>query len=83
MINTSSTKFLAQFVGGCEAKISYSYAVAIIEAEDVLWFQVAMVDAKVVAILDCIKQLKKYMLDQDVVAQVAAIVENLRDEIYD
>jgi len=81
MINASSTKLLAQFIGSCEAKISYGDAVAIIKAENVLWLQVAMVDAKAVAILNCVKQLQKYMPDQDVVAEVAAVVENLREQV--
>jgi hypothetical protein len=33
------------------------------------------------AILDCIEQLQKYMLDEGIIAQVPALVQNLGEQV--
>ena len=81
MIDTARSKFLAELLGGGKAKVSDGDSVTAIKAEDVLWLQVPVVDAQRMAILNCIEELQKHMLDEGIVAQVPALVQNLGEQV--
>lgn len=43
MVNTASAKLFADLIGGCKAKVCYGDLAAVVEAQNVFGFQVAMV----------------------------------------
>lgn len=68
------------FCGG-QTKVRNGKAQTVVEAENVLRLQVAVVDVERVAVLNCVEQLKEHILDELVIAEVSAIMENLSEEI--
>ena len=81
MIHAPGAELLTQLVSGRETKVGDSKAVAVVEAENVLWLEVAVIDTKAMAILNCVKQLQEDVFDQNVVAKIAAIMEDLREQV--
>jgi hypothetical protein len=68
VVDAASAKLLAKPLSGRQPKISDRNAKATIKAQNVLWLQVAVINTKTVAILDCIKQLQEDMLDKAVIS---------------
>lgn len=81
MIYTARTELLAKTLSGCEPKICDCDSKTVVEAEHVLWLQVAVINTEAMAILDCVKQLQKYMLDKIVVPQVPTAVQDLAEQV--
>ena len=81
VINATSAKFVAELVCGGKPKISDGNSEAIVIAENVLRLEVSVVNAETVAVFDCIEQLKENVLDERVVPEVTAAVQNLGKEV--
>ena len=77
MIDTASPELLADFVGRCEAEISDGDMETTVEAENILRFEIAMINTQRVTVLHCIEQLEKDPFDEIVVPEVAAVVKDL------
>lgn len=54
VIDTPCTELLAYFVSGCEAKVGDGNAKAIVEAENVLRLQVAVINTEAMTVLNCV-----------------------------
>jgi hypothetical protein len=81
VIHAACAKLFADFVRRCEAEICEGHPQPPVEAQHVLGLQVAVVNAEGVAILHCVQQLEEDMLDEDVVPEIAAIMEDLCEQI--
>lgn len=81
MVDRSGPELSAEFVGRGETKISDGHVKTVSLAKHVLWLQVAVVDAEVVAVLDRIEELEEHLLDQVVMTKVGAMVKDLGEEI--
>lgn len=81
MEHAARTKLLAEFICSSEAKVGDGDAVTAIEAEDILWLQITVIDTERMAVLDCFKELKEYVLDESVFPKVPTTVQNLREQI--
>lgn len=81
MIDTAGAELGAHLLSGSQTKVCDRESQSIIEAEDVLRLQVAMINIERVAVLDCIKQLKKDLPDQIVLTEISAVMKDLRKEI--
>jgi hypothetical protein len=77
MIDTSCAKLFANLVRRCEPEVSYGDMEAIVEAQDVLGFQITVINTQRMTIFHCIKQLEENPFDEIVVTEVAAIVKDL------
>ena len=81
MIHAASAKLVANFLSRSETKICDGHTEAIVEAKDVLGLQIPMINTQSMAIVNCVEQLKENILDEGVVSQIAAAMENLRKQI--
>ena len=81
MIHAASAKLVANFLSRSETKICDGHTEAIVEAKDVLGFQIPMINTQSMAIVSCIEQLKENILDETVVSKIATAMENVREQI--
>jgi len=81
MIHAASAKLVADFIGGSQTKIGDGDTEAIVEAEDVLGFEIPMINTQRVAVFHGVKHLQEDVLDESVVSEIPAIVEDLREEV--
>ena len=81
MINATSAKFLAKPICSGQAEIGDSHSESAVEAQHVLRFEVSMIYSERMAIFDGIKKLEEYMLNEMILSKVAAVVQDLREEI--
>lgn len=81
MIHAASAKLVANFLSRSETKICDGHTEAIVEAKDVLGFQIPMINTQSMAIVNCVEQLKENILYEGVVSKVATAMENLRKQI--
>ena len=63
-----------------ETKVCNGHTEAIVEAKDVLGFQIPMIDTQSMAIVNCVEQLKENMM-RSVVSKIATTMENFRKQI--
>lgn len=68
-------------IGGCQSKIRQLDAEAAVADEDILRFEVAVVDAERVAVLHCVQQLQKHPACQHVRTHVAAALRDARKQV--
>lgn len=57
MINAARAKLVTDFVSGGETEVGDGDAEAAVKTENILWFQVPVIDTEGVAVLNCVKQL--------------------------
>ena len=93
MIYTPRSEFFTPDFPSSEAKVgqSHSHLLGIpatsfdflvgIPTEDVLGLQVTMINIEGVAILNRVEQLKKDLLDEGVIAEIAPLVKNLGEKV--
>jgi hypothetical protein len=81
MVDAPCTELLAQLISSGEAKIGDGNAKAIVEAENILRLQVTVINTETMTILNCIEQLKEYVLNQSVVPEIAAAMQYLREQV--
>ena len=81
VVHAAGAELLAEPVCGREAKVGDGDAETAVEAEDVLWFKVAVVYAEGVAVFDGVEELEEDVLDEMVLAEVATVVEDLGEEV--
>ena len=81
MVDAACPELVAHAIGSSETEVGDGKAETVVEAEDILGLQVAVINIQGVAVLDRLEQLKKDLLDEFVVAQVAPLVENLGEEV--
>lgn len=81
MVNATGAELLAKPVCSGEAEIGDSNSESAVEAQHVLRFEVPMIYAQRMAIFDGIKKLKKYVFNKVILSEVAAVVQDLREEI--
>ena len=67
VVDATSAKFITEFVSCSEAEVGYCDPKAIVEAEDVLWLQVSVVNTERVAAFHCVEQLEEDVLDESIV----------------
>jgi hypothetical protein len=77
VIDTASPELFADFVGRCEPEVSDGDMETAIEAENILRFEIAMINTQRVTVLHCIEQLEKDPFDKIIVPEVAAVVKDL------
>ena len=68
MIHTASPELGAHPISGSQTKVRDGKAKAVVEAEDILWLQVAVINIEGMAVLHCVEQLKEHLSNQVVVA---------------
>jgi hypothetical protein len=71
MIRAASAELAANFLSRNETKICNGHTDTIVEANDVLGFQIPMIDTQSMAIVNCVEQLKGNILDEKVVSKMA------------
>lgn len=81
MIDTTSPEFRAHTFSGSQTKVRDGKAKTVLEAEDVLRLQVAVVDVQRMAVLNCIEQLKEDLPDKIVISEISSVMEDLREEV--
>ena len=81
MVDAARTELCAHPVGSGQTKVCDSEPQTVIKAENILWLEIAVINTERVAILNRIEQLKEYLLDQLVIAQVSTMLEDLGEEI--
>lgn len=81
MVNATSAKLLTKPVCSSEAEIGDSNSESAVETQHVLRFEVPMIYPQRMAIFDGIKKLEENVFDQVILTKVAAMVQDLREEI--
>lgn len=81
MIHAASAEFLADFLCRGQTKVGDSQAQTTVEAEDILWLQIAMVNAKRVTIFNGIQNLQKDVLDKAIVTKVSTLMQDLGKQV--
>ena len=81
MIHATSTELGAHLVCGSQTKVSDGETEAIVEAEDVLRLQVAVINIQRVAIVYCVEQLKENLPNEIIVSEILSVMEDLREKI--
>ena len=81
MVDATSAKLVAVLVGSSKTKVGDGDPETVIEAEDVLWLQISVVDTERVAVLDSVEQLQEDVLDEAIVPKIAAAMQDLGEEI--
>lgn len=81
MVDAACAKLLTQFVSSCEAKVGDGNAKAIVEAENILWLQVTVINTETMTVLNCVEQLKEHVFNQCVVPEIAAAMQYLREQV--
>ena len=81
MVDTAGAELGAHALRSRKPKVGDREAQAVLKAEHVLGLQVAMINIERMAVLDRVEQLKKDILDEDVIAQITPLMQDLREEI--
>jgi hypothetical protein len=81
MIDAASAELGTDFVSSREAKVSDGDSQTTVEAKNVFRFEIAMIDAEVMAILDRIEYLEKNVPYEVVIGEIPALVEYLSKQI--
>ena len=81
MVHATSTEFSTRFIGGSQTKVGDRKAKTVIKAKNILRLQVTMINIERMAVLDRVEQLKKDILDEDVIAQITPLMQDLCEEI--
>lgn len=81
VVNATSAEFVADLIGRCETEISQCDAETAIEAEHVLWLEIAMVDPERVAAFDGVEKLKKDVLNEIIITEISAAMQNLSEQV--
>jgi hypothetical protein len=81
MIDASRAKLLAKLVCCSETKVGDGNAETPVEAQHILGFEVPVVDAEGMAVLNSIEQLEEDMLDEEVIAEIAATMKDLGEKV--
>jgi hypothetical protein len=81
VIDAARAELSTDFVSSREAKVSDGDSQTTVEAKNVLWFEIAVIDAEVMAVLDCIEDLKENVPYKVVVGEIPALVEYLSKQI--
>jgi hypothetical protein len=81
VIDATSAKLLTEPLSSRKPEIGDGDAKASIKAQNILRLQIAVIDTKAMAILDCVKQLQEDMLDKSVISQIPTAVQNLAEQI--
>ena len=74
MVHAASPELFADFFIGGQSKIRDRKPQTPTQAKDVLRLEITMIDAQGMAELDCLEELKKYVLDQVIAAEIATLV---------
>jgi hypothetical protein len=67
VVDATGAKFITELVSCSEAEVGDGDPKAIVEAEDVLWLQVSVVNTERVAVFHCVEQLEEDVLDEGIV----------------
>lgn len=81
MIHATCAELGAHLVCGSQTKVGDGESEAVVEAENVLRLQVAVIDIQRMAIVYCVEQLKENLPNQVVLTKISAVVQDLREEI--
>lgn len=81
MVDAASAELVAKTLRGGEPEVRDRKAETVVEAEDVLGLEVAMINIQGVAVLNCVQQLKKDLLDESIIAQIASPVKDLSEKV--
>ena len=81
MVDTTSTKLIAELIGCCKTKVRDSDPKTVIEAENVLRLQISVINSEGMAIFHSIEELKEDVLDEGIVPKIAAAMQDLSEEI--
>ena len=81
MVNTACAELSAHTLRSREPEVGDRKAHAIVEAENVLGLQVAMINIEGVAVVNRVEQLKKDLLDEGVITKITPRVEDLSEEV--
>ena len=81
VVDTAGAELGAHALRSRKPKVGDREAHAVVEAEDVLWLQIAMIDIEGVAVLNRIEQLKEDLLDEGVMPKITPLVEDLREKV--
>jgi len=81
VIDATSAKFITEFVTCSKAEVGYCDPKAVVEAENVLWLQVSVVNTERVAVFHCVEQLEEDVLDESIVSEITATMQDLGEEI--
>lgn len=81
VVDATGAELLAKPIGSSKAEISDGHPESAIEAENVLGFKVPVINAERMAIFDGIKKLKENVLNKVILAEVATMMQDLREEV--
>ena len=81
MVDATCPELATNAIRGCESEVGDRKTKAILEAENVLGLKVAVINTQGVAVFNCLEQLKKDILDEVVIAQIATSVKNLGEKV--
>lgn len=81
MVNATSAELLAKPICSSEAEIGDGNSEPVVEAQDVLGFEVPMIYPQRMAVFDGIEKLEEYVFNKVVLSKVTAMVQDLREEV--
>ena len=81
MVDTTSSEFGAHPISGSQTKVRDGKTKTVVEAEDILRLQVAVIDIQGMAVLNRIEQLKENLPDEVVVSKVSPVVKDLCEQV--
>lgn len=81
VVDATSAKFIAEPVSCSEAEVGDGDLKTVVEAENVLWLQISMINTEGVAVFHCVEQLEEDVFDETVVPEIATTMQDLGEEI--
>jgi hypothetical protein len=77
----TASKIGGIFIRGCQAKVGEFDSHPAISDQNILWFEVAMIDSQGVAILDSVQDLEKSSLGQDIISYIVAMFGDTGEQV--
>ena len=81
MVDAACPELVAHAIGSSETEVGDGKAETVVEAEDILRLQVAVIDIQGMAVLNRIEQLKENLPDEVVVSKVSPVVKDLCEQV--
>jgi hypothetical protein len=81
VVDATCTELVAELISRSETKICDGDPQSVIEAEDVLWLQISVVNTERMAIFHSFEQLEKDILDKSVIPKITTAMQDLSEQI--
>jgi hypothetical protein len=81
VICTACPELFAHDVHSCQPKICDRETEAAVETQNILWFEISVINTHGVTVLDSFEQLKKYVFDESIFTKIPPLMKYLGEKV--